>query len=243
MIIGDVDFHYASGTMGCAGEGYWWHRFYDFPNLPFTVKTLTLDKNIGLPFAIMRIGRSVFNRVSLHNCGLLTWIDKYYDNICNGATISIHSQYSSEIQLMSNLINNMCLSNKNSKIVAIELNYSCPNVKKTNIKIIPKSTLPIFLKLNYKQDPYDYNLDRVEGIRLNSVPTLFGGGSGKIAKSKNWSFIKRYIKDGINVSGCSFEDYDDLNRLRNMGCTEISIGSTILTNPKLIEYIGRNYVR
>ena len=95
---------------------------------------------------------------------------------------------------------------------------------------------PIYLKLSYNQDPYDYDLTDVVGIRLNSVPWFIGGLSGKAAQEKNWSFIKRYKE--LNVAGCSFTSMDDIKKLEDMGCKEIGIGSTILTNPKLIDTLN-----
>ena len=113
--------------------------------------------------------------------------------------------------------------------------FSCPNIKSFNNKKVPKTKYPLYLKLNCLQDPYEYNLDNIEGIRLNSIPTIFGGLSGEAAKEKNWKWIKRYIKEGLNIAGCSFSDMIDILELNQMGCKEIGIGSTILTNPILIE--------
>ena len=124
-------------------------------------------------------------------------------------------------------------------IGGVELNYSCPNVKTYSYHnrlpvVIKKVNYPVYLKLRYDDNPFDYDLNNVTGIRLNSVPFMMGGISGKIAQKKNWSFIKKYGKE-LNVSGCSFTSEDDIKKLEDMGCTEIGIGSTILINPRLIE--------
>jgi len=119
----------------------------------------------------------------------------------------------------------------------LELNYSCPNVDTRNgyVPLVTKKVdFPVYLKLRYDDDPYTYDLSNITGIRLNSVPFMYGGVSGKMAQKKNWSFIRRYGK-GLNVAGCSFTCEDDIKKLEDMGCTEIGIGSTILTNPRLIE--------
>lgn len=61
--------------------------------------------------------------------------------------------------------------------------------------------------------------------------------SGKYAQKYNWHSIKNWIKDGINVAGCSFTCMDDIKRLEDMGCKEIGIGSTIITNPSLVKLL------
>ena len=96
-----------------------------------------------------------------------------------------------------------------------------------------------YLKLNHTQDPYKYDLDNVTGIRMNSVPTICGGLSGKAAQKKNWEFIKRYNKEGLNVAGCSFTSFEDIKKLEeDMGCKEAGIGSIMLTNPGFMSVRG-----
>ena len=80
-----------------------------------------------------------------------------------------------------------------------------------------------------------YDVTRISGVRVNSIPVKLGGMSGKAAQKKNWAYIHHYISQGLNVAGCSFTSLDDIKRLKDMGCKEIGIGSTMLTNPKLIE--------
>ena len=227
---------YSSGTMGYAGEGWLWHKLYDFPILPYVTKTITYKKKIGLPFAVLPIGNTVYNKVSLHNCGIESWMCDYYmKHQLKGCTVSIHGT-DKEISIMANIINNC------DDVEAIELNFSCPNVKDPMNLIVPKVDKPLYLKLNYKQDPLFYDLSNVEGIRLNSIPMRFCGGPGAVAKDKNWGFIKKYNKIGLNVAGCSFASMEDIGMLQDLGCSEVGIGSTILTNPCLIENIqGENY--
>ena len=224
-----VKYHYASGAVGYSGEGWWWHRFFNFPELPFVTKTITYNATKGHPFALLPIGNSVLNKVSLHNKGLDHWIREYYPNAKEGMTISIHGT-DGEILYMIEILNNL------RKVNGIELNYSCPNAINTNTEI-PRTRKELYLKLNCTQDPFDYDLSNIKAIRVNSVPLSCCGLSGKLAQKRNWKFIKRYLKEGLNVAGCSFTSEEDIKRLIDFGCKEISIGSAIITNPRLIENI------
>lgn len=222
---------YSSGAMGYAGEGWFWHKLFNFPTLPYVTKTITYKKKLGLPFAVLPIGKTVYNKVSLHNCGIDTWVHDYYkEGYLKGCTVSIHGT-DEEINKMVTTLDN-CVD-----VEAIELNFSCPNVENPLNLSIPKAKKPLYLKLNYKQDPLYYDLTNIKGIRVNSIPMRFCGGSGAVAKEKNWRFIKKYNKMNLNVAGCSFDSWDDINRLQDLGCSELGIGSTIITNPHLIERI------
>jgi len=221
------------------GDGYKWHKKYNFPNFPRVTRTITHNRKIGLSFAILKFRNSVWNRVGLHNMGLTKWLNYYYSRLdCHDIDIILSIAGSdSEIKYMTQVIENLNLHN----IKGIELNFSCPNVKGFNNKEIPKSKYLLYLKLNYLQDPYEYDLDNIKGIRLNSIPTIFGGLSGKAAKEKNWEWIKRHIKEGLNITGCSFSNMSDIIELSHIGCKEVGIGSTILTNPILIEMLPFAY--
>ena len=127
-------------------------------------------------------------------------------------------------------------------ISGVELNFSCPNVKSFENKRIPLLKTPLYLKLNHLQDPYDYDLDKVTGIRLNSVPKFFGGVSGKSAQKYNWPWIEKFNKEGLNVAGCSCNTVDDLKHMEDIGCKEVGLGSIVLTNPHLIETLSNKQV-
>ena len=239
-----MKFFYSAGAMGY-GNGYWWHRFFNFPNFPLVTKTLTIVPKKGhkwavLPtsFVIPGIGKSVFNKICLDNIGIYKWLLQFEKNIWkvgNRDVIVSIAGPDDDIDWMTGWLESYLID-------GIELNSSCPNIKSYKNKIIPKTRHPLYLKLNHEQDPYMYDLDNISGIRLNSIPLNIGictvGASGKIAQEKNWKFIKRYNKEGLNVAGCSFTSLDDIRRLEDMGCREIGIGSIILTNPKLVEKIG-----
>lgn len=227
----DIKFFYSAGAMGYYGEGYLWHKFFSFPKLPLVTKTLTRYNKTGLPFAVMPIGNSVYNKVMLHNIGLLKWIEKTPKEEYKNITASL-SGCDIDIAYM------LCIL-ENYDIPSVELNFSCPNVKDYHNKKIPKTNKKIYLKLNHTQDPYNYDLDRVEGIRLNSIKKFGVGASGEVAKEKNWNFICKFNKEGLNVAGCSFNSMVDIKRLVKMGCKEIGIGSVILTNPSLVYEINK----
>ena len=71
-----MKFFYSAGVMSY-GEGYWWHRFFNFPKLPFVTKTLTLNPKKGNKYLILPVFNSVFNKVSLDNIGIYNFIKKY----------------------------------------------------------------------------------------------------------------------------------------------------------------------
>jgi hypothetical protein len=226
-----MNFFYSSGAMGY-GKGYSRHEKYNFPEFPLVTKTLTRKSREGNPWAVLPVGSSVYNRVGLDNIGLYNWIGRiYHDLNYFDVTVSI-AGYDNEILRMVESID--CIP-----MGGIELNFSCPNVKNLNNVIVPSTRHKLYLKLNHKQDPYKYNLDGVDGIRVNSIPMGFCGGSGKIAQKKNWKFIKKFNREGLNVAGCSWTSVDDLKRLEDMGCEEIGIGSVILTKPRLVEALPR----
>lgn len=220
-------FFYSSGAMGY-GNGWWWHRFYHFPKLPVVTKTITLRPRKGYPFAIIRIGNTIYNHFALDNMGVLEWIKQNPDT---SVVVSISGE-DHEIEQMIYVIEESLLP-----VTGIELNYSCPNVEHPRSKrIVPNSVLPLYLKLNSQQDPYDFDLDNICGIRVNAVSCWFGGMSGKAAQKFNWPFIRKFNTEGLNVAGCSFLCLDDIRYLEEYcGCKEIGIGSTILIKPKLIE--------
>jgi hypothetical protein len=223
-----MKFFYSAGAQNY-GEGWWWHDLFNFPRLDFVTKTLTLYPNKGNKYLIIPNFRgSIYNRVGLDNIGLYNFIKEYkYSDVQR--TVSIAGT-DKDIHNMVELID-IFLPKKDS----IELNFSCPNVRSFENRRIPKINRDVYLKLNWTQNPYDYNLDRVEGIRLNSVPLKFCGGSGKIAQKKNWALIKILNRHGLNVAGCSAQSLEDIKILEDIGCKETGIGSAMLTHPRFVE--------
>lgn len=229
-----MKYFYSASVMGY-GNGRFWHEKYNFPKLEYVTQTLTIFPNIGLPFAILKFGNTVWNKVGFHNIGFHKWEDDYYWNFSEEQrkrTVVSISGIDETIDYMVYECNNNL-----KDLAGIEINLSCPNFQIQKDINIPKSDIPIYLKLRYNQDPYKYDLDKVTGIRLNSVPKYYGGISGLGAQKYNWPTLKKWLKDGLNVAGCSCTCEKDINILQDMGCNEIGIGSLILINPKLVERI------
>ena len=227
-----MEFFYSAGVKGYGLKNRIMHKYYNFPILPAVTKTLTLNKKTGYPFAVLKFGETIWNKVSLHNCGFRNWYLTYYNrNFFQEVIVSIAG---TDID-----INTMVCYLNNAEIKGIELNFSCPNVKSYNNKHIPDSPHNLYLKLNYKQDPYQYDLDRIKSIRVNSIPTKFGGLSGKFAQKKNWKFIEKFNKEGLNVAGASCLNFDDFKRMEDIGCKEIGLGTITLINPKVVERLSK----
>jgi len=226
-----MNFFYSAGVKGYGNKNRWWHKYYEFLNLPTVGKTITLHKKRGIPFAILKIGNSVWNKIGLHNCGFIKWLNNYNYGSFKNVIVSIAGT-DSEIKHMTHILNSL-------EIKGIELNFSCPNVKSYNNKNIPSTSHNLYLKLNHKQDPYKYDLNNIKGIRVNSLPTIFGGLSGEIAQEKNWKFIKKFNKEGLNIAGASCLDFNDFKRMEDIGCKEIGLGTIMLINPKVVENIKK----
>ena len=229
-----MKFFYSSGVKGYGLTDRLWHNYYKFPALPVVTKTITLQKKIGIPFAIMRFGNTLWNKVSLHNCGFYNWYTKYYKKkLFKNGIISIAGS-DADIYIMVEMLNKI-------DIYGIELNFSCPNVKSYNNSYIPKTHHNLYLKLNHLQDPYKFDLSRIKAIRVNSIPTKFGGLSGKYAQKENWKFIEKFNKEGLNISGASCLTFGDFKRMEDIGCSEIGLGSITLINPKNIGFLSNFY--
>jgi dihydroorotate dehydrogenase len=227
-----MKFFYSSGVRGYGIKNRLIHNFFNFPEYPAVTKTLTFNKKIGYPFAIMRFGKTIWNKISLHNCGFVEWLDKYYNYESFKNVIVSIAGTDTEICTMVHILEDL-------KIKGIELNFSCPNVKSYNNKIVPHTTHDLYLKLNHKQDPYNYDLSNIKSIRVNSIPTKFGGLSGKYAQKKNWKFIEKFNKEGLNISGASCLDFDDFQKMEDIGCHDIGLGTITLINPKIIPLTQR----
>ena len=80
-----MKFFYSSGAMGYAGEGYFWHKLFNFPDLPLVTKTITRFPKKGNPLAVLPVGDSVYNKVALHNCGMFDWLMDYRYRFSEGS--------------------------------------------------------------------------------------------------------------------------------------------------------------
>ena len=211
------------------GFGRKWHKRYNFPNFPRVTKTLTFNRRIRYPFLVFKYKNSVWNKVSLHNIGFFEWFKRYSSKDLSNIIVSIAGT-EDEINQMISILD--CLD-----IMGIEINISCPNVfHYDKIINLTNSRHDLYLKIACDTDIYSYNfLDRIKEFRLNSVKMYGGGVSGKIAQEYNWSTIKYLIDQGFNAAGCSCLNFDDVQKLADIGCTNIGIGSTILIDPIFVE--------
>lgn len=239
-----MNFFYQSGALGFDGNGYKWHKFfnYTFPNFPVITKTLTLQPKKGHMYFVIPFFKSVWNRVGLDNPGLNYWVNNFYkEDLILSINIGPYMDMSKILREIYQL-----------KLSGIELNVSCPNVSHIhniyntseyylqNLAYLKRDGFisKIYLKVNYKQDLSRFRrLHLVDMITLNSIPFLGGGGSGKVAQKNNWAFIdkwqgKPYIP---TIAGSSWTSFEDIKQLENKGCTHVGIGSIMLTNPKLVE--------
>jgi hypothetical protein len=177
----------------------------------------------------MHLGLSLYNKYGLHNIGFVEWLKTYGLSADKNVIVSIAGD-DCEIEKMVDTL-------ESTNIGGVELNYSCPSVHSFSNTKIPKTSKSIYLKLNFKQNPLNYDLTNVKEIRLNSVPVKYIGGglSGKLAQKENWSAIERWVKMDINVAGCSAISRDDIKQLEDLRCTSIGLGSIMLINPWLVK--------
>lgn len=246
-----MKFFYQSGAMGYGGEGWLWHKVmgYTFPKLPVITKTITYAPKKGNLYFVVPFFNSVYNKVGLHNMGLREWVSSYYRE---DLILSIFCDNDSFINKIHDALLYQ-MRHEDRVLEGIELNISCPNFNyggEENYVNVFLNALgltfkkqgyikKLYLKVNHTQDLSRYDLQQVDMINLNSVRMFGGGISGKIAKKYNWTFIdkwqnKPYIPP---ISGCSWSSFEDITTLENMGCKSVGIGSTIITNPKLVERI------
>ncbi len=145
-------------------------------------------------------------------------------------------------------------------IRAIELNASCPNTEHEITKNVEKivesiqqihavSAHPIFLKLSIQQDYLALakaTEGHVEALSINSIPwkiafpehispldSLGGGGvSGKIAQKFTWKMVRDLSANTRTpVIGPGVWEFEDLQKIRNLGAKAISFGSIFMRYP------------
>jgi dihydroorotate dehydrogenase (NAD+) catalytic subunit len=143
---------------------------------------------------------------------------------------------------------------------AIEFNASCPNTVQeihhnseliiSSVKAMKEASRhPLLLKLSIHQG-YAEIAKRTEGIveaiSINSVPwkiafpealsplEKFGGGgvSGKVARQWTWKMVEELSnKCATPVIGPGIWEFEDLDRLRQLGAKALSFGSIFMRYP------------
>lgn len=145
-------------------------------------------------------------------------------------------------------------------LVGLEINVSCPNTKDEILKDTERiinsciavkkvSRFLIILKLSFLHDIERITKsveEFVEAFSINSVPWLviyplnrsplehFGGGgvSGKAAQPYTWELVSRLTQmTDIPVISPSVWDFDDIEKLRDIGASAVSFGSVFILHP------------
>lgn len=197
------------------------------------------------------------NAIGLTNPGIDAWIEKIYPQIIKRPWSMVASIAGESLQENCEMAIKLrhCTALK-----ALEINASCPNSPgelQSNAatvidtcKVIRQSVaLPIFVKLSVTQDYLKIAKALegvVEAISLNSVPwsvvfpdrvsplAQFGGGgvSGKLAQRFTWKMIEELSKQtSIPVIGASVWDFEDIEKLFQLGAKAIAFGSIFLSHP------------
>lgn len=224
-------------------------------------KTLTLRPTVGnvkwyAPTAcVCLLSGGVVNAVGLANPGINWWCRQVgpYVNAEKIPLVGSIFGEPAELTTMANMLNDFDL-------VGLEINSSCPNTATDTLSNVAKiiascetvkknSRLPVILKLSVTHDiaPIIAGVsDLVEAIAVNSVPwsvifpnqpsplAKYGGGgvSGKIAQRFTWPFVRHLFElTTIPIIGLSVWDFDDLDRVRQLGASAVSFGSVFIPYP------------
>lgn len=196
----------------------------------------------------------VLNAMGLPNPGIYKWAQ---DNAKFNGIVSIYPDDNDYIlrQTLRELnkldikgieLNISCPNIKsNDHILGFEEHY----IERMLMTAKENTDIPIILKMsvNNRIENLLPNIEKyVDAFAINSIPWTFvypytvspfeslggGGLSGKIIQPYIWKFIEELTKmTNVPIIGCSVWDYDDIDRLYNIGCKAISFGSIFLRYP------------
>ncbi len=199
------------------------------------------------------VKNGVLNAMGLPNPGIHKWID---NNKNFNGIVSIYPTNDDELkQMLKHLnktdiigieINTSCPNVLNNDYIYDFEGYMIKNI----LRMAKQNTdLPIILKLSVTNriDNLFPNIEKyIDAISINSVPWKFiypytespfeslggGGLSGKIVQNYTWGFIEELIKKtNVPIIGCSIWDYEDIDKLYDIGCKAIGFGSIFLRYP------------
>jgi len=235
-------------------------RWIGLLNIAFftsVIKTLTLFPMEGNlrwynPFRCLRLVRDgVINAVSLSNPGIDWWCKKIGPSVDSKKVSLVASIFGEpeELAKMAKVLNRFDL-------VGLEINVSCPKYLQDTTRIVEgckavksNCSLPLILKVSVAHNVSQIvqeTKDLIEAFSINSVPwqiafpnrksplESFGGGgvSGKVAQPFTWGLVKELTElTEIPVIGPSIWDFDDLNKVRNLGAKAVSFGSIFMCYP------------
>lgn len=223
-----------------------------------TLKPRQGNLKMSSPWGCVRLVRGgTVNAVGLTNPGIDEWIQLIYPQIEKSKLNFVGSIAGEDLQEFME----MAIRLKHcSALKALELNASCPNspselarnsqaVIDTAKAIKYVAKWPLILKLSYTHD-YVTIAKALEGvveaISINSVPwsvvfpekksplaKLGGGGvSGKVVQKYTWEMVKDLAShSSIPVIGASVWEYEDLQKLFDLGAKAIAFGSIFLRYP------------
>lgn len=209
----------ASGALAFDGKGWFWERPLVWLGLlkpelfAVVIKTLTLEPRKGnlrwwKPWSCVRlISGGAVNKVGLTNKGMDHW-ERVIMPTIDFVTYNIVGSISGDQQELVELTKRF---NKYA-IVALEVNYSCPNtghaiphveaVVNSVIEVAKVSRQPIILKISVDQD-YVAIVRALENIiaavSINSVPYTTAFPSGP--RTPLWSLEQKVGGGGGGVSG------------------------------------------
>ena len=220
--------------------------FGNYLNLPNTISingSFTLEERPGLIKQILKTLRysqennGWVNKIGLRNKGLDYAIKNHKENeICS---IAIRNEKEID-KILEKIPENM----------NIELNISCPNVRKEKIengleKFINNERKWCIIKLSPLCDESRINEYYEMGFRQfhcsNTIPVSYGGLSGPSIKPYTFK-LANYLTNNFNdieiIGGGGIQTIEDINQYKNKGCNLYSV-SSLLFNP--IKSIGFFY--
>ena len=262
------EFMTASGALAFDGRGWWWDWPFVWTNRLDTslftkvIKSLTRHEKEGnrrwydiLGCGCVRfIKDGTINAVGLTNPGISWWMENVAPHVTREMNL-VGSIFGDDKELVE-----MARRMDKVALVALEVNYSCPNTGHMSkdieplvraVKLVDDATHhPVIIKLSVAQ-PYVAIVQELKGIAeavsLNSVPAsiffydksvisplhcLGGGGiSGKAAQFWNWKAVEELAADGsLPVIGPSPWCYEDIGRLFNLRAKAVSFGAVHIPN-------------
>ncbi|MBI4124401.1 MAG: hypothetical protein HY609_04105 [Deltaproteobacteria bacterium] len=210
------------------------------------------------PFRCVRLlPEGAVNAVGLTNPGVDWWVKKVYPRVARSGwnfAVSIAGETLQEYVEIAIRLKGC------EGLKALEINASCPNspgelqwntqsVIDTAKALKKQSPWPLILKLSCAHN-YLTIARKLEGvveaININSVPwpvafprqpsplRKFGGGavSGKAAQAFTWKMVRELAANTfIPVIGASVWDYEDIEKLFDLGAGAVAFGSVFLRYP------------
>ncbi len=238
-----------------------WVKLLEPQLFTIVTKTLTYLPRVGNlrwshPWSCVKLLKSgVVNAIGLTNPGYRWWINQIAPHYNKKYSLIVSITEDDPQKLLE-----MVRAFEKIPIQGLELNASCPNthqelhqnVEKVveSVKLMKQSSPhPILLKLSVNQDYLmiaKKTESFAEALSINSVPwsyafpeqesplKAFGGGgvSGKTAQIYTWKMVKE-LSSAVKtpVIGPSIWEYEDMQKVRNLGAQAVSFGSVFMRYP------------